>query len=410
MPSAGATAHHDAPLKTVHVGFIPLTDCAPLVMAAAWGLDRKHGIEIVLAREPSWAAIRDKLLTGVLDAAHALYGMVYGVQMGIGGPRQDMAVLMTLNRNGQAITLSRRLHDEGVVDGASLARQIARGGRRHTLAQTFPTGTHAMWLYYWLASHGVHPFRDINNVVIPPPQMVSNLALGNMDGFCAGEPWNALAIREGAGFTVATSQEIWPEHPEKVLATTRAFADRQPDTARALIMAVLEAARRLDTAAGRDEAAHVLAQAAYVDMPVEVIADRLQGRYDNGIGRQWQYEHAMRFFGDGEVTFPWLSDGMWFLTQQRRWGMLADAPDYLSIAKQVNRIDLYREAAGALGIAVPDNPMRASTLMDGKVWCGSDPEGYATGFALNAPQYAPQDRAIGTELVHGSSGALPESS
>ena len=395
-----STAESNGTLRTVRVGFIPLTDCAPVVMAAVQGLDRKHGIKIVLSREPSWASIRDKLLTGELDAAHALYGMVYGVQMGIGGPRQDMAVLMTLNRNGQAITLSRRLHAEGVASGEDLSRQIASGGRRHTLAQTFPTGTHAMWLYYWLASLGIHPFRDINNVVVPPPQMVSNLAVGSVDGFCAGEPWNALAINEQAGFTVATSQEIWREHPEKVLATTRSFADDQPESARALVMAVLEAARELDTPVGREEAAMVLAQSAFVDVPVHIIRDRLQGRYDNGIGRQWQCEHAMRFFGDGEVTFPWLSDGMWFLTQQRRWGMLAEAPDYLGVATAVNRIDLYREAAGALGIPLPDAVMRSSTLMDGKVWDGSAPEAYVTGFGLNALQNAPQDRARGTELVH----------
>jgi nitrate/nitrite transport system substrate-binding protein len=388
-------------LTEVRVGFIPLTDCAPLVMAAVKGYDRRHGIKIILSREPSWAAIRDKLLTGELDAAHALYGMVYGVQMGIGGPKHAMAVLMTLNRNGQAITLSRRLHAEGVDSGEALAKRIAAGDRRHTLAQTFPTGTHALWLYYWLASFGVHPFRDINNVVVPPPQMVNNLSLGNIDGFCAGEPWNALAIKEQAGFTVATSQEIWREHPEKVLASTQAFVQDQPDAARALVTAVLEAARELDTPAGRDEAAHVLAQSAFVDVPVDLIRDRLQGRYDNGLGKQWHCEHGMRFFGDGEVTYPWLSDGMWFLTQQRRWGMLREAPDYMGMAEQVNQITLYREAAAKLGIAVPDSPLRASTLMDGRLWDGSDPEAYATGFNLDALRNVPQESSGGTELVHG---------
>ncbi len=232
-------------LPTVRVGFIPLADCAPLILAVHRGYDRKHGIDLRLTREASWAAIRDKLLTRRLDAAHALYGLIYGVQMGVGGPREDMAVLMTLNRNGQAITLSQSLRGIGVRDGRDLASLIQARARRYTLAQTFPTGTHAMWLNYWLASHGVHPYRDINNVVIPPPQMVSNMALGNVDGFCAGEPWNGLAVSEGTGFTVATSQAIWPDHPEKVLACVRAFVDEQPDHARALVMAFLEAARDL---------------------------------------------------------------------------------------------------------------------------------------------------------------------
>lgn len=373
--------------NAIHVGFIPLTDCAPLVVAAAKGFDRKHGIELVLSRESSWAAVRDKLLTGALDAAHALYGLVYGVQMGIGGPRQDMNVLMTLNRNGQAITLASRLHDLGVSHGADLARHIAASGRRHTFAQTFPTGTHAMWLYYWLASHGVHPFRDINNVVVPPPQMAGHLAVGNLDGFCAGEPWNALAIKERAGFTVATSQDIWPDHPEKVLACVRAFADQRPEQARSLVMAVLEAARYLDTLQGRKEAAQLLAGPEYINVPVDIIEGRLHGQYLDGLGRAWQDRHAMRFFDDGQVTFPWLSDGMWFLTQHYRWGMLGNHPDYLAVARQVNRLDLYREAAGQVGVAVPQTDMRGALLMDGRVWDGSHPAAYAEGFELRGNGY-----------------------
>ena len=239
-----------------------------------------------------------------------------------------------------------------------------------------------MWLYYWLASHGIHPFRDINNVVVPPPRMSGHLAVGNMDGFCAGEPWNALAIHEGAGFTVATSQDIWPEHPEKVLACGARFAQERPDLARALIMAVLEAARYLDTEAGRREAARLLSGPDFINMPVELIEGRLLGHYQDGLGLEWRDDHAMRYFADGEVTFPWLSDGVWFLTQQYRWGMLAQHPDYLAVARQVNRIDLYREAAAQLGIAAPDGAMRASTLLDGQRWDGANPAAYAESFAV----------------------------
>ena len=369
--------------KTVKVGFIPLTDCAPLVLASHRGYDRKHGIELVLSREASWAAIRDKLLTRRLDAAHALYGLVYGVHMGIGGPKEDMAVLMTMNRNGQAITLSQRLRGTGVRDGHDIARLIQARERRYTFAQTFPTGTHAMWLNYWLASHGVHPYRDINNVVIPPPQMVSNMALGNMDGFCAGEPWNGQAVAEDAGFTVATSQSIWPDHPEKVLACTQAFSQEQPGTARALIMAVLEAARDLETEAGIKEAARLLAKPEFIGMSEDLILERLQGRYRNGLGQEWHDPHPIRFYDDGQVSYPWLSDGMWFLTQHVRWGLLAEEPDYLAVARQVNQVELYRNAATALGVPVPDTDMRASRFMDGTTWDGSDPSAYARGFKLD---------------------------
>lgn len=376
------------PATPLRVGFIPLTDCAPLVVAVAKGFDRKHGIELVLSREPSWAAIRDKLLCGVLDAAHALYGMVYGMQMGVGmheassGRGQDMAVLMTLNRNGQAITISRRLHEMGVSTGADLARLIRSAPRRFTFALTFPTGTHAMWLYYWLASLGIDPFEDIQNVVVPPPQMTRHLALGTLDGFCAGEPWNALAIHEYAGFTLTTSQAIWPDHPEKVLACTQGFIERHPETARALIRAVLEAAQYLVSEAGRHEAASLLAGPKYLDMPVELIEGRLCGQYQNGIGDAWRDAHALAFFDNGQVTFPWLSDGMWFLTQLRRWGLLESAPDYLAVAQRVNQTALYRQAATDIGVPVPAENMRRSPFMDGRTWDGSHPEDYANGFVI----------------------------
>src|SRR6266849_2520156 len=183
-------AGSDAPEKAeVKIGFIPLTDCASVVMASVKGFDKKHGITITPSKEASWAAVRDKLVNGELDASHVLYGLIYGVQMGIGGPKKDMAVLMNLNHNGQAITLSSQLKDKGATDGEKLKALIDREKREYTFAQTFPTGTHAMWLYYWLAANGIHPFNDVKAIVVPPPQMVANMRVGNMDGYCVGEPW-----------------------------------------------------------------------------------------------------------------------------------------------------------------------------------------------------------------------------
>jgi ABC-type nitrate/sulfonate/bicarbonate transport system substrate-binding protein len=167
------------------------------------------------SKEASWAAVRDKLVNGELDAAHVLYGLIYGVQMGIGGPKKDMSVLMTLNNNGQAITLSSQLKAKGAVDGPSLKKLIDTEKREYTFAQTFPTGTHAMWIYYWLAANGIHPFNDVKSIVVPPPQMVANMRVGNMDGFCVGEPWGARAIADGIGYTCVTTQDIWTDHPEK---------------------------------------------------------------------------------------------------------------------------------------------------------------------------------------------------
>ena len=380
-------AGSDAPeKKTLRVGFIPLTDCAPVVMAAVKKFDEKYGITIIPSKESSWASVRDKLLSGELDAAHVLYGMVYGLQLGVSGPQREMAVLMTLNNNGQAITLSNQLKAAGVTDGASLKKVIAASPQgTYTFAQTFPSGTHAMWLYYWLANAGIDPFSDVRNVVVPPPQMVVNMKIGNMSGYCVGEPWNQRAILDGIGFTAATSQQIWPDHPEKVLGTTSAWVSENGNAARALTAAVLEASRWIDASdENRRETAKTIAARAYINTAVETIEGRMLGHYEDGLGKTWQDAHAMRFFNDGAVSYPWLSDGIWFLTQQKRWGLLKSDPDYLAVARQINRSELYKQAATAVGgISVPTSPMRSSTLIDGKVWDGSDPAAYANSFAIH---------------------------
>ncbi len=378
-------AGSDAPEKTeVKIGFIPLTDCASVVMASVLGFDKKYGIKITPTKEASWASVRDKLINGDIDAAHVLYGLIYGVHLGISGPKKDMAMLMTLNNNGQAITLSKKLADAGATDAGSLAAVIKKEKRDFTFAQTFPTGTHAMWLYYWLASAGINPFKDVKNITVPPPQMVANMRVGNMDGFCVGEPWNHRAIADGIGVTAVTTQDIWKDHPEKVLGTTSDFVAKNPNTARAMIMAVLEASRWIDASlSNRMKMAETVANTAYVNTSVDVINQRILGRYQNGLGKTWDDPNHMKFFNDGSVNFPYLSDGMWFLTQHRRWGLLKTDPDYLAVAKQINRIDLYKQAASQLKISVPKDAMRTSKMIDGVVWDGKDPKKYALGFPVN---------------------------
>ena len=385
VSSMAYAAGSDAPeMKEVKIGFIPLTDCAPIVVAAEMGFDKKYGIKITPSKEASWAAIRDKTVNGELHAAHVLYGLVYGVQMGIGGQQKDMNVLMTLNHNGQGITLSNQLKDKGVKDGKSLKRLLQNENRDYTFAQTFPTGTHAMWLNYWLAANGIDPVKDVKTIVVPPPQMVANMRIGNMDGYCVGEPWNARAIYDKVGYTVATSQDVWPEHPEKVLGTTADFVAKNPNTARAMVMAILDACKYIEATENRAKVAELISAKSYVNAPKEVILGRFLGDYDNGNGKKWKDPNFMKFYEDGKVNFPYLSDGMWFLTQHKRWGMLKSDPDYLAIAKKINRIDIYTEAATALGVSVPKDPMRSSKLMDGTVWDGSNPAAYAAGFKIKA--------------------------
>lgn len=377
----------DAPEKpSLDIGFMALTDCAPVVVAATQGFAQPYGLTLNLKRQSSWAGLRDKLVSGELDAAHSLYGLIYAVHLGIGGvPPSDMAVLMGLNQNAQAINLSAALMHRGVTNPEALARLVHHNGARLTFAQTFPTGTHAMWLYYWLASQGIHPLYDVDSVVVPPAQMIAHLQAGRIDGFCVGEPWSANAVAQGQGFTLATSQSIWPDHPEKVLGCARAFVEQYPNSARALVMAILAASRFIEQSQeNRRSTAQLLSDPAYLDTPVSNIEPRLLGDYQDGLGHHWHDPHALRVFDDGRATLPYLSDGMWFMTQFRRWGLLREDPDYLDVARQVQQLGVYREAAGALGLPCPELPMRCSQLIDGIRWDGSDPHGYARSFRLHA--------------------------
>ena len=384
-PTVWAAGSDKPEKEEVRIGFIPLTDCASVVMASVLGFDKKYGIKIIPTKEASWAGVRDKLVNGELDMAHVLYGLIYGVHLGVSGPKKDMAVLMTLNNNGQAITLSKKLADKGAVDGASLASLMGKEKREYTFAQTFPTGTHAMWLYYWLASVGVNPIKDAKVITVPPPQMVANMRVGNMDGYCVGEPWGHRAIVDGIGITAVTTQDIWKDHPEKVLGSAGDFVKKYPNTARAVIMAVLEASRWIDAGLqNKLKMADTIAEKSYVNTGVDAINQRILGRYQNGLGKTWDDPNHMKFFNDGAVNFPWLSDGMWFLTQHKRWGLIKEHPDYLGVAKQINQVELYKQAASQLKISVPKELMRSSKLIDGVVWDGKDPAKYADGFRVKA--------------------------
>lgn len=339
-PAAPERAH-------LRLGFVALSDAAPLIVAQHLNLGARHGLTLELCRQPSWAAVRDKLLTGELDAAHALYGLVCGLQVGIGGPQTDMAALMVLNRNGQAITFARGLADAYRASG-DVHAALATLGRKPLLAQTFPTGTHAMWLNHWLASHGVDPLRDVRSVVIPPPEMVAALASGELDGFCAGEPWHAVAEACGAGRTVAVTSEVWPDHPEKVLATRRDFVALYPATARALIRTLVDACAWLDDAAHRRDAADWLASPDALGVPARLIAPRLLGDY--GAGPFAQPPLPIRFHDGGAVNRPDPQEGRWFLLQYRRWGMLDGTQDDAAIAAAIAQTALY-DAAVAEGEA-----------------------------------------------------------
>ena len=333
----------------LRIGFLPLTDCAPLITAVMMNFDQRHGLTLELCKQASWAAIRDKLLSGELDAAQTLYGLVYGVQLGLGGPQSDMAILMTLNRNGQAITVSNQIAD-AFGKNKSLKSVFADLGRKPVFAQTFPTGTHAMWLNYWLAEQGIDPLNDIESVVIPPPLMAEALAQGELDGFCAGEPWHAVAQNKNCGRIIVSSSQIWPNHPEKALACRREFSALYPNTAQALIRTILEACRWLENPVNKATASTWLARPEFLNISQELIASQLSGEIKNESNSALSAVLPIRFFDEQGMNYPLASDGLWFLVQFHRWGLLESSDNWKQIADKVCQTEHYSQAAQSLGL------------------------------------------------------------
>lgn len=382
---AGRVFASDAPeTKTVRFGIIALTDCSSIVMAHELGLFKKYGIDSIIAKEASWAVIRDRLLLGENQATHMLYSMPYASTMGLfGAPKKPLVIPFVINRNGQAITLHRRHLSQGGQRLQPLVEEAKQEGRPLTFAVTFPVGTHAMWIRYWLGASGINPDKDVSLITIPPPQMVANLKVGKIDGFCVGEPWNARAIFDKIGYTVITSQQIWKDHPEKALAFCEEFVEKNPKTVKAILRAMLEASQYIDNPEHRAQVADIVSRPQYIHCPKEVILGRLLGTYDYGTGDPVvQDPDSMTFFAR-HTNFPWKSHGMWFLSQFRRWGMVHEAPDYQRLVDRVHRPDLYREVAKELGLEVPVADYKAETLFDGVLFDPAKPEEYARSFPVH---------------------------
>jgi nitrate/nitrite transport system substrate-binding protein len=385
--TGGAWASEAPETTKVRIGIIALTDCSSIVMAHELGLFKKHGIESTISKEASWAVIRDRLTLGENQATHLLIGTAYAMTMGLqGSPQKPTIIPCYLNRNGQAITLTKTLLDKGAKTPAQvkpLALEAKAKGSPMTFAMTYPPGTHAMWMRFWLASGGINPDRDIALITIPPAQMVANMKVGKMDGFCVGEPWNARAIADGIGFTTVTTQQMWRDHPEKVLAFTEEFAGRNPKTVKAVIRAVVEASQWIDKLENRPRMAEVVSQPQYINCPKEIILGRLLGEYDYGDGRKEKDKYYMTFF-DRQTNFPLKSHGVWWLTQFRRWGMVKEPPDYKGLVDRVHRPDIFREVAREMGVETPREDMKKETLFDGVTFDPAEPEKYAKGFAVHS--------------------------
>ena len=387
----GGAAHATAPTggagdvagkPKITLGFISLTDNASVVMAHELGLYAKHGVNVQVSKEASWANVRDKLLTGELQGAHCLFGMPFSVYTGVGGTAgKELPIAMVLNTNGQAITLSSDFCGQAgfrEVAKAGAAINTMKAKREMSFAMTFPGGTHDMWLRYWLAAAGVDQ-KTVKIITIPPAQMVANMKVKNMDGYCVGEPWGGVAVKEGIGFTHVATQDIWKHHPEKALVLNKEFLDTRRDDAKGVMKGILEAAAWLDNPENRKKAAATIGGEAYVNAPADVIDARLSGTYNLGcgLGEHKYTDDSMLYSDAGKVSLPRKSHGIWFLAQYVRFGLLpqgAPAPDYAAVADKLVKQDLYREVAKEMKLTVPEDDMQPFTVqLDGVRFDPKDP-------------------------------------
>jgi nitrate/nitrite transport system substrate-binding protein len=361
LPGAFASRATAAPQagKTIKIGFIALTDAASVIMAHELGFYQRRGVDVQLIKQASWPATRDALINGDIDAAHGLFSMPFSVATGIGGSAgaNKIKVAMMLDQNGQGITLKKDWAAAG-YGNLKATKKIMNGGQGQTYAMTFPGGTHDTWLRYWLKAMGID--MSVPKIIpIPPPQMVANMQVGAMDGYCVGEPWNGVAAQKGIGFTALATQDLWQFHPEKALLVNADFAAGRTADLKKVMGGVLEASKWLDWPQNRARTADVIGRPEYVNASSDVIQDRLNGIYDlgGGLGTKKFLGDQMRFCRNGKVNFPRRSHAIWFMAQYVRFGYLKAEPNYSAIAKSLILSDLYKEVAHAQDFPVPTDDM-----------------------------------------------------
>lgn len=352
----------------IKIGFVPLTDALPLIVAHENGFFAEHGLDIALERMNSWAQVRDMLAFGEIDAAHMLAPMVPASWLDGAYSHEPFITALSLNLNGNAITVSNALYKEMVAADpeamkerpvtaralrAVIAKRIEDGEEPPAIGSVFPYSSHNYALRYWLGAEGINPDRDIRMVVAPPPLMVEQLEQGHIDAFCVGEPWNSYAERRGSGRAIVLMKEIWRHFPEKVLGVRASWANTHTEEHLALLRAVLKALLWLDKPKNRREAAYLLSLPEYVGLSPTVFTPALLGEGVLRDRKSLLEDDDVLVFHHYAANFPWQSHALWFLTQMVRWGQVAAPQDLTAVAEQGYRPDLYREAAAALDIPIP---------------------------------------------------------
>ncbi len=390
---AGVFAQGTGPeVKGTKLGYIALTDSAPLIIAKEKGFFTNHGLpDMDISKQASWGALRDNTALGLarngIDGGHMLRPKVHlyatGAVMQNNLPL-PMYSLLNLNEDCQGISVSNEYKDLDIrLNAGPLKEAFARkkaSGKELTAAMTFPGGTHDLWLRYWLAAGGIDPDTDIKVITVPPPQMVANMKVGNMDVFCVGEPWNEQLVNQNIGYSAVTTGELWSKHPEKVLGMRADFVDKNPIATRAILMAVMEAQMWCEKPGNKQEMAEIVARRQWFNVPVADIIGRIKGDINYGNGRTVNDPKlAMKFWGQsGEASYPWKSLDSWFITENIRWGKFAPTLDIKALVDKTNRSDLWSEAAKALGVAgAPSGDSRGiETFFDGVKFDPADPMAY----------------------------------
>ena len=425
LGAAPARAVAELEKEDLKFGFIKLTDMAPLAIAYEKGYFEDEGLYVTLEPQANWKVLLDRVIDGELDGAHMLAGQPLGATIGF-GTRADIITAFSMDLNGNGITVSNdiwRQMKPNVPLGADgkpihpiradylkpVVDKYKAEGKPFNMGMVFPVSTHNYELRYWLAAGGIHPgyysSTDITGQidadallsVTPPPQMPATLEAGTIYGYCVGEPWNQQAVFKGIGVPVITDYEIWKDNPEKVFGVSAAWAEKHPNTHRAVIKALIRAGRWLDENddANRAEAVEILSRSEYVGADYEVIANSMTGtfEYEKGDKRSLpDFNVFYRYF----ATYPYYSDAVWYLTQMRRWGQITEQKSdewYHEIARKVYRPDIYLAAAGELleegrikeeEIPWDSDGFRApqTEFIDGIVYDGKKPNDYLARFPI----------------------------
>ncbi|MFC4312101.1 CmpA/NrtA family ABC transporter substrate-binding protein [Steroidobacter flavus] len=375
---------------TTVVGFIPLMDCAPLAVAVEKGFAAEEGLDLRLVRETSWANIRDRVVVGHFDAAHMLGPMAIASTLGIGHLKVPMAAPLSLGLGGNAITVSLRVWDLMLAEGAVLSagpralgealRNVVRARERankqpFTFAMVYPFSAHNYELRYWLAASGIDPDRDVRLVVIPPPLLVDAMREGQIDGFCVGEPWSSVAVSAGVGCIALPTTAIWKLSPEKVLGCRLEWTQRHPDRLQALVRSLYRAAVWCEQPENHSELARLLAEPRFVGAPAEILLRGLSNRLY--LQRGGEPEHLPGFYlpASQAATFPWVSHALWFYSQMVRWGQVAFDPEHVAQVRATYRPDLYRLALDKT-TNVPSADTKLDELFDGVSFDSDDLPAY----------------------------------